>query len=229
MMRTSVTFSGFFFRPTERTWTYKCVNSRCVRSHHNRDNGDKRVTFLTCTNTCSPPNVWPMPSKPLIGTNSKNFLMQNVNYNVEAPSEVVENLMNGAIEIFLDEIKQISYANGAKIEPSTTRRSRSNKNSSPRTDVTVGSHQYLNNLSSVRIAINVIKSTEVHLTLNTDECYNMTISNDHSVIKVDILANSFFGARNGLSTLFQLIWYDDEDDVLKIITTANIFDCPKFA
>lgn len=202
-----------------------------MRHHYNRDSGEKRVTFLTCSNTCSPPNIWPMPSKPLIGTNTKNFLLQNVNYNIETSSDDVENLMNGAIEIFLDEIKQISYASGAKVEQTTTtRRTRSdNKNSSPRNDVTVGSHQYLNNLSTVRIAINVIRSPEIHLTLNSDECYNMTISSDHNIIKVDINANSFFGARHGLSTLFQLIWYDDEDDVLKIITTANIFDCPKFA
>lgn len=54
------------------------------------------------------------------------------------------------------------------------------------------------------------------------------ILDDHPVIKVDVNANTFFGARHALSTLFQLIWYDDEDDVLKIISTANIFDCPKF-
>lgn len=116
-----------------------------------------------------------MPTKPLIGTNSKNFLLQNINYQIKTSSEIVDSLLNGAIEIFLDEVKQISFANGAKIEP-TTKRSKSSRNSSPRTDVTVGSHQFLNNLSSVRISLNVIKSSEVHLTLNTDECYNMTIS-----------------------------------------------------
>lgn len=51
---------------------------------------------------------------------------------------------------------------------------------------------------------------------------------EHQTIDVRISANTFFGARHALSTLQQLIWYDDEDDVLKIISTANIVDCPAF-
>jgi hypothetical protein len=149
-----------------------------VRQHFSSDNGEKRITFMTCSHTCSPPNIWPMPTKPLIGTNSKNFLLQNINYQIKTSSEIVDSLLGGAIEIFLDEVKQISFASGARIEPTTTKRSKSNRNSSPRTDVTVGSHQFLNNLSSVRISLNVIKSSEIHLTLNTDECYNMTISSN---------------------------------------------------
>lgn len=43
-----------------------------------------------------------------------------------------------------------------------------------------------------------------------------------------ISANTFFGARNGLATLQQLIWFDDEDETLKIIRSANIVDCPQF-
>lgn len=56
-----------------------------------------------------------------------------------------------------------------------------------------------------------------------------TISDEHQKIDVKISANTFFGARHALSTLQQLVWYDDEDDVLKIISAANIVDCPKFA
>lgn len=53
-------------------------------------------------------------------------------------------------------------------------------------------------------------------------------SDEHQTIDVRITANSFFGARNGLATLQQLIWFDDEDESLKIIGSANIADCPKF-
>ena len=43
-----------------------------------------------------------------------------------------------------------------------------------------------------------------------------------------IIANSFIGAKHGLTTLQQLIWFDDEDGVLKILTRAFIMDAPKF-
>lgn len=55
------------------------------------------------------------------------------------------------------------------------------------------------------------------------------IPDEQQTIDVKISANSFFGARHGLSTLQQLIWYCDESETLKIISTANIVDCPKFA
>lgn len=48
------------------------------------------------------------------------------------------------------------------------------------------------------------------------------------ILKVHIKANSFFGARHGLSTLQQLIWYDDEDESLRILSAAHIQDEPKF-
>lgn len=45
---------------------------------------------------------------------------------------------------------------------------------------------------------------------------------------VKIVAKSFFGARHALETLLQLIWYDDENEILKIISKGFIDDEPKF-
>lgn len=45
---------------------------------------------------------------------------------------------------------------------------------------------------------------------------------------VKIEANSFFGARHGLTTLQQMIWYDDEDELLRIISKSLVYDAPKF-
>lgn len=47
-------------------------------------------------------------------------------------------------------------------------------------------------------------------------------------VNVYLKAKSFFGARNGLATLQQLIWYDDEDNLLRILSTAHVTDKPKF-
>lgn len=47
-------------------------------------------------------------------------------------------------------------------------------------------------------------------------------------IQIKIMAKSFFGARHALATLYQLIWYDDEEQRLKIVNKAEIIDAPKF-
>lgn len=47
-------------------------------------------------------------------------------------------------------------------------------------------------------------------------------------LQIEITAKSFYGARHGLSTLQQLIWYDDEEDMLRILNKAHIKDAPKF-
>lgn len=45
---------------------------------------------------------------------------------------------------------------------------------------------------------------------------------------VKITANTFFGAKHGLTTLQQLIWFDDEERTLKVLNKASIEDVPKF-
>lgn len=54
-----------------------------------------------------------------------------------------------------------------------------------------------------------------------------TAVNDRHV-NVHIRAKSFFGARHALATLQQLIWYDDEDNLLRILDSVHITDEPKF-
>ena len=47
----------------------------------------------------------------------------------------------------------------------------------------------------------------VRLTLETDESYNLYVSNERNKIEVFIHAATFFGARHALETLSQLIAY----------------------
>lgn len=43
-----------------------------------------------------------------------------------------------------------------------------------------------------------------------------------------MFANSFFGAKHALTTMQQLVWFDDEERVLKILNKALIEDVPRF-
>lgn len=47
-------------------------------------------------------------------------------------------------------------------------------------------------------------------------------------LAVNIEARSFFGARHGLASLHQLIWFDNEDNLFRVISQAVIKDAPKF-
>ncbi|CRK96298.1 CLUMA_CG009718, isoform A [Clunio marinus] len=221
--------------PPEKTWSYKCVNNRCIRTHYSSKDV-KRTTFLTCSMLCGSQTLWPEPTvKSLIGTNANSFRLADVKYKVQTPFKHVESLMENAFSIFLEEIKQIRRASGGKEKSdemkSSTRSYRESTyagiSSSSSREIETPAH-YRRNLTTVNIYVHVIKTADVHLTMNTDECYNMTLSNERQIIDVRIYANSFFGARHGLSTLQQLVWYDDEDEVLKIISTAKVEDCPKF-
>lgn len=172
---------GFsIFRPSERSWTYKCQNGRCVRALFVRDqtnHDEKRVTFMTCSAVCSSSNIWPMPTKSHIGSNYKSFLLHDIAYTVKTNFKNVETLTVGAIEIFLDELKKMSIANGAKLPEQTTTTKQSNIEKKSNGEIGVG-NLARNNPATARILvrINILKSSETFLTMKTDECYNMTIT-----------------------------------------------------
>lgn len=166
--------------PPERTWSYKCINQRCVRQHF-PSKDEKRTTFLTCSMLCGSQTLWPEPTvKSLIGTNANSFRLTDVQYKVQTPFKNVESLMESAFSIFLEEIKQIRHASGGNVADDATTKSTTKSYR----DVTYsGSSSRMEtmprprrNLTTVNIYVNVIKTSDVHLTLGTDECYNMTMS-----------------------------------------------------
>uniref|UniRef100_A0A1A9X4S7 beta-N-acetylhexosaminidase n=1 Tax=Glossina brevipalpis TaxID=37001 RepID=A0A1A9X4S7_9MUSC len=78
--------------------------------------------------------------------------------------------------------------------------------------------------------VNVVihKFSDMHLSLETDESYQINTAYEKRNYRVHINANTFFGARHGLSTLQQLIWFDDEDNLLRTLSKVIIVDSPKF-
>lgn len=67
------------------------------------------------------------------------------------------------------------------------------------------------------------------LTLDTDESYVLDIDTDVSGhVLANITAANFFGARNGLETLAQLIVYDDIRREVQVTANASISDSPVY-
>lgn len=64
--------------------------------------------------------------------------------------------------------------------------------------------------------------------LANDESYSLKISVDKGTIKVEIGASTYYGARHGIETLFQLTEWDPSNSEFIIIEEALIFDKPFF-
>ena len=178
----STCFRSFSYSPPEKSWTYTCVNRRCVRKHY-PGKGEKRTTFLTCSMLCGSQSLWPEPTgKSLIGTSAKSFRLTDVQYKIQTPFKNVESLMESAFAIFLDEVRQIRRASGGSSTDDDAMRS----STMTYKDVTYQgsrnraetSKYQRRNLTTVNIYVNVIKTSDVHLTLGTDECYNITMSSE---------------------------------------------------
>lgn len=96
--------------------------------------------------------------------------------------------MESAFSIFLEEIKQIRRASSGKTldddTPKTSTRSYKDVTYSG-SKIEQSQMRYRRNLTTVNIYVNVIKTADVHLTLNTDECYNITMSSKEIVFPQD--------------------------------------------
>ena len=74
-----------------------------------------------------------------------------------------------------------------------------------------------------------VSGKEQHLTLKTNESYELTVSTEGSTTNVVIKAPTYFGARHALETLTQLVAYDEEEWALQMVSQAKIKDAPAFA
>ncbi|XP_058065940.1 probable beta-hexosaminidase fdl [Anopheles bellator] len=288
--------------PIERSWTYKCVNNRCVRHHfvdgveedfdnyHQQqqqqqqqqtqqqtqtqqqphaagtDSGSKRIPYRTCTMTCGPINIWPQPTgAATIGSKTSRFRLSDMRIKVSTAFEPVERLLHDAFDVLRAELRTLMASHGATLEeiegampanslpPELQQRSLGTEmNEAAEQHQSVGGLpaeqrqstaglgggnkiHFFKLISDKRydadvfeVNVHVEKSPETHLTLRTDESYNMSVTHSARVLIVKISANSFFGAKHGLTTLQQLVWFDDAERTLKILNKAAIDDGPKF-
>ncbi|XP_053973490.1 chitooligosaccharidolytic beta-N-acetylglucosaminidase isoform X1 [Hylaeus volcanicus] len=75
----------------------------------------------------------------------------------------------------------------------------------------------------------ILETSNVKLTLNTDESYTLTITEvEKTMLNATITAKSYFGARHGLETLSQLIVFDDLRDQIQIPSQVSISDGPVY-
>ncbi|XP_037905761.1 probable beta-hexosaminidase fdl isoform X3 [Hermetia illucens] len=241
--------------PTEKTWTYKCEGDKCVRHHYLTEiKNEKRVPFMTCSMTCGDINIWPHPTiKSAFSSKSIRFTAEDVQLRINTPFDQVESLFRDAFTIFLhdlrhiEKLQEIETGNGGNGGDANSPGSTStgtgasgsvSGNNNEITAINTKINEKVHNFFSRRkkhcdidnfiVEVDIRKSNDINLNFETDESYNITSTYERRKMTVKIEANSFFGARHGLTTLQQMVWYDDEDELLRIISKSLVYDAPKF-
>ncbi|KRF78418.1 uncharacterized protein Dvir_GJ18228, isoform C [Drosophila virilis] len=234
--------------PLEKSWTYKCDHDRCVRvNYHKNEDNAKRVSFISCSMTCGDINIWPHPtSKSLVSAHTLRFSVEDVHLRLDSPHRDVRKQLKLAFDWFIKELRQIQRLDYASHTDEISMAAASVSEPSFRlglhktdTDVaesplagslfsaTFGSHR-VGDLDSLQVKLSVHGSDQLNFNLDNDESYKLSTTYEHRRILVHITAQTFFGARHGLSTLQQLIWYDDEERLLRTYVSSLINDEPKF-
>ncbi|XP_066259526.1 probable beta-hexosaminidase fdl isoform X2 [Euwallacea similis] len=185
-------------------WTWQCVNQRCER-HHVTEN-IKLMSLSTCSMLCGSTQLWPQPTGPVtLGSKTLSFTTQHLQFEAIA-SDPVKDLLLEAVASFNDSVFSL-----------------------------VRDKDYLKektDLNKFVVRVSVVRSDIVRLKLNTDESYNIVLKSRGTELLANVTAKTFFGARHGLETLSQLIWWDEYEGstgTLKVLKGATIQDAPAFS
>ncbi|CAH0550467.1 unnamed protein product [Brassicogethes aeneus] len=185
-------------------WTWQCINQRCERQRIKSDVGDV-ASLATCSMLCGSTQLWPQPTGPVtLGSKAVTFNHRLLDFYSKTTGPANE-LLLAAFSIVNDSISGL-VQNSDYIHQ--------------KTDIT-----------KFKIIVSILDATTVKLKLNTDESYTITLKPHGTELVGNITAKTFFGARHGLETLSQLIWWDEyhEGGTLKILKGATVQDNPMFA
>ncbi|XP_050306103.1 probable beta-hexosaminidase fdl [Anthonomus grandis grandis] len=186
-------------------WTWQCVNQRCER--HQITGGNVKITSQsTCGMLCGTMQLWPLPTGPVtLGSKALVFHQSQLQFEAVASGEAKE-MLEEAFVAFNDSILSL-----------------------------VRDDNYLNEKTDILrfvVRVSVTRNDPTtRLKLNTDEGYTLTVKFKNGDVLAEVGARSYFGARHGLETLSQLIWWDEyEGSVgsLKVLKGATVQDAPAF-
>ncbi|CAH1108307.1 unnamed protein product [Psylliodes chrysocephalus] len=183
-------------------WRWECEKNSCQKKRITNDTEATALSLPACRLFCSDFGaLWPKPTGNIIvGT-----LLIKVNaYSIDVVSNssetAISNLVTAAAKEFKDDI----------IYPSI------------KSQISSGG-------TPLFVTLNIANTSVSKLSLDTDESYILSIKeSDSGNMQAVITSPTFFGARNGLQTLSQLIIYDDLRSELQMPNNGYITDKPAF-
>ncbi|KAJ8916342.1 hypothetical protein NQ315_005037 [Exocentrus adspersus] len=184
-------------------WTWECINQRCERRSIKGDVG--AVSLATCSMLCGSTQLWPQPTGPVtLGSRAVTFNHKQLQLEsiVSPPAKaLLEKAYTSFNENIVSLIEKKDYIK-------------------EKTD-----------LKRFLIRVTIVHSDIVRLKTSTDEGYSIALKPIGNEIIANITAQTYFGARHGLETLSQLIWWDDyaNGGMLKVLKGATVQDSPVFS
>ncbi|CAH0714148.1 unnamed protein product, partial [Brenthis ino] len=184
-------------------WRWQCEDSKCVKMKHDPEGTDLALSLEACKMFCNQYGLlWPRPT----GTTDLGRFLSKINMNnIEILIQKrgrSDDLMNAAGRRFKS---VVSKAVPSGLTPKLTGKA---------------VYVYLVN-----------ENPDVNeFSLDMDESYGIRVSPESNErINATISANTFFGIRNGLETLSQLILYDPDRQQLLMTRDVIINDKPVYS
>ncbi|KAI4466946.1 beta-hexosaminidase [Holotrichia oblita] len=188
---------------TDVRWSWLCTKNHCEKIP--LATGTPMQSLSTCNMLCGDsPQIWPIPSGPSkIGTEALAFRVNQLQLETTVKESALAYLEQ-SFAAFNDNV--VSYMK--KRDSALT--------------------QIRSDIDSFLVKISVVQANIIRLRMNTDESYNLTVNLYGKNLLASINAYTVFGARHGLETLSQLIWWDELDTsgTLRIVTNAIVHDKP---
>ncbi|CAL4142333.1 unnamed protein product [Meganyctiphanes norvegica] len=237
-------------------YSYSCVDSQCIRG--NRVQSDTYMSLDGCTLTCGQyGSLWPKPSKKVqLSKDLVSFHPENVKFTkIGVTTKMVEDMMDEASHYFMRKLhfKHPEYPSTGKgpftdYESMEKRENRfdTQKQNEFYDKFDKSSQNYENMMRYESISpftkegsssvsqnhmVNIditVTSDDSELHLDTDESYDIVAQTVGDTTTVTILANTYYGARHALESLSQLMAYDEMNNSLMMLKSAQISDEPAF-
>uniref|UniRef100_A0A1B0FDX0 beta-N-acetylhexosaminidase n=1 Tax=Glossina morsitans morsitans TaxID=37546 RepID=A0A1B0FDX0_GLOMM len=218
-------------KPAANQWVYKCVNNKCIREHyHDRRKFNESMSLLTCSMTCGDVKLWPYPTiKTQVEMKPLKFTLDALLLRLHTPYSNVRTYFRSVFKIFLGDLKGMqrqktfkNFDHDKVIKDPIIKYDEISVNS-------LGNSTYdESDIDILPINVFINKCPDLNLSLDTDESYELHTIFNAGRYEANITANSFFGARHALSTLQQLMWFDERGHWWRTFSKIDIVDAPRF-
>ena len=188
-------------RASTPRWTWTCDPAQKICLKLQMNSTLELASEARCRATCGPEaSLWPLPHVlEMGGARAAEFRPDLVIKNIGAPTQEVRDWVSDAIDFQLEKL------NIGK------RR---------------GGHSKISDLQSV-IAVEVVTDV-LDIDVDTKEDYELRVRCDQDANNIQIVADTYFGARHALETLFQMIFWDSYNLSFLLSCDVTIRDGPHF-